>query len=179
MRVNVMVGGPLEQIPAEAVRQHRDETWIGVDHGATLLLDWGIKPVAAIGDFDSTAPAEFARLQERLKDIETYPPAKDFTDTQLGIMTAIKKFHPDQIVIWGATGGRLDQELANLYLPMQDRFMPYLSRIQLVDRCNIVRYFLPGTYSIYWQPGFDYLAFVSLTPVRGPVSYTHLRAHET
>ncbi|MDD7692867.1 MAG: thiamine diphosphokinase [Limosilactobacillus sp.] len=167
MRVNVMVGGPQEQIPAEAVRQHRDETWIGVDHGATLLLDWGIKPVAAIGDFDSTAPAEFTRLKERLKDIETYPPAKDFTDTQLGTMTAIKKFHPDQIVIWGATGGRLDQELANLYLPMQDRFMPYLSRIQLVDRCNIVRYFLPGTYSIYRQPGFDYLAFVSLTPVRG------------
>ena len=60
MRVNVMVGGPQEQIPVEMVRQHQDETWIGVDHGATLLLDWGIKPVAAIGDFDSTAPAEFA-----------------------------------------------------------------------------------------------------------------------
>lgn len=167
MRVNVMVGGPQEQIPVEMVRQHQDETWIGVDHGATLLLDWGIKPVAAIGDFDSTAPAEFARLKERLADIETYPPAKDFTDTQLGIMTAIKKFQPDQIIIWGATGARLDQELANLYLPMQERFRPYLSRIQLVDRYNIVRYFLPGTYSIYRRPDFDYLAFVNLTPVRG------------
>ena len=167
MQVNVMVGGPQELIPVDGVRQHQDETWIGVDHGATLLLEWGITPVAAIGDFDSTNPAELARLKAALDDIEVYPPAKDFTDTQLGIMTAIKKCHPDKIVVWGATGGRLDQELANLYLPLQDAFSDYLAKIELVDRCNVVRYFRPGTYSIHRRPDFDYLAFVNLTPVRG------------
>lgn len=167
MRVNVMVGGPREPIPVDTVQEYRDETWIGVDHGATLLLEWGITPVAAIGDFDSTNPTELARLKTSLDNITVYPPAKDFTDTQLGIMTAIKNYQPDEIVIWGATGGRLDQELANLYLPMQDAFRDYLHCITLVDRCNVVRYFRPGTYAIHRRPGFDYLAFVNLTPVTG------------
>lgn len=167
MRINVMVGGPQALIPVHAVKKRRQETWIGVDHGASLLLDWGIKPVAAIGDFDSTAPAEFARLKAQLADIETYPPAKDFTDTQLGVLTAIKKYQPDQINIWGGTGGRLDQELANLYMPMQDAFRAYLPKIRLLDRGNVVRYFLPGHYAIHRLPDFDYLAFVSLTPVKG------------
>lgn len=167
MRVNIMVGGPQALVPKEQVLQRQNETWIGVDHGATLLLNWGIRPVAAIGDFDSTTTAEMARLQSQLAEIKTFPPAKDFTDTQLGVKAAIDAYAPDQIDIWGATGGRLDQLLANLYLPLQKAFLAYLPKIRLVDTQNIVQYFLPGTYSIYDQPQMDYLAFVNLTPVRG------------
>ncbi|MCH3923030.1 thiamine diphosphokinase [Limosilactobacillus sp.] len=167
MRVNIMVGGPTDLIPKDQVLKRQNETWIGVDHGASLLMDWGICPAAAIGDFDSTARTEMDRLRERVAEIRTFPPAKDFTDTQLGVATAIRDYQPDQIDIWGATGGRLDQLLANLYLPLQEDFYSYLPKIRLIDNENIVRYFLPGTYSIYEEPGLDYLAFVSLTPVRG------------
>ena len=49
MRVNVLVGGPLEMVPTELILQRKDEKWIGVDRGALRLLRWGIKPVLAIG----------------------------------------------------------------------------------------------------------------------------------
>ena len=108
MRVNLLVGGPVGLVPQEVVRVRQAETWIAVDHGASLLLKWGITPAVAIGDFDSTSQAEFARLRQHLAEIETFPPAKDFTDTQLGVKLAIDRFQPTQIDIFGATGGRLD-----------------------------------------------------------------------
>ncbi|WP_242361327.1 thiamine diphosphokinase [Limosilactobacillus antri] len=167
MRVNLLVGGPVELIPQEVVRSRRAETWIAVDHGASLLLKWGILPAAAVGDFDSTSPAEFAQVQRRLAEIETFPPAKDFTDTQLGVKLAIDRYQPAQIDVFGATGGRLDHFLANLYLPLQDCFQNYLDRIRLLDRGNTVSYYRPGAYTITKEADKDYLAFVNLTPVTG------------
>lgn len=167
MRVNLLVGGPVGLVPQEVVRVRQAETWIAVDHGASLLLKWGITPAVAIGDFDSTSQAEFARLRQHLAEIETFPPAKDFTDTQLGVKLAIDRFQPTQIDIFGATGGRLDHLLANLYLPLQDDFRDYLDRLRLLDRGNTVSYYQPGSYTITKEADKDYLAFVNLTPVTG------------
>lgn len=167
MRVNVLAGGPRALVPQEIIVKRGAEPWIGVDHGASQLLTAGIKPVVAVGDFDSTASDEFERLKKSLDQIKIYPPAKDFTDTQLGVMAAIKEYRPDQIDIFGATGGRLDHLLANLYLPLQEAFMDYLPKIRLIDRQNIVSYYLPGNYAIHRLPRMDYLAFVNLTPVKG------------
>lgn len=167
MRVNLMVGGPVALISRQQVQERQTEIWVAVDHGASLLLNWGITPAAAVGDFDSTSQTEFARLKQRLGEIETFPPAKDFTDTQLGVKLAIDHYQPEQIDIFGATGGRLDHLLANLYLPLQTEFKDYLSRIRLLDRGNTVSYYQPGTYTISKEPDKDYLAFVNLTPVTG------------
>lgn len=167
MRVNILAGGPQELVPQVLVSQRRNECWIGVDHGASQLLECGIKPAVAVGDFDSTTEDEYQRLHSQLSDIKVYPPAKDFTDTQLGIKAAIAEYGPDKIDLFGATGGRLDHLLANLYLPMQAAFADYLPKIRLIDRQNIVSYYLPGSYSIHRDPQMDYLAFVNLTPVKG------------
>lgn len=167
MRVNVLAGGPSALVPQDIIVKRRAEAWIGVDHGASQLLTVGVKPVIAVGDFDSTASDEFNRLKKVLDQIKLYPPAKDFTDTQLGVMAAIKEYQPDKIDIFGATGGRLDHLLANLYLPLQEAFMDYLPKIRLLDRQNIVSYYLPGSYAIHRLPQMDYLAFVNLTPVKG------------
>lgn len=167
MRVNLLVGGPKELIPVEEVQRRQDETWIAVDHGASLLLAWGIKPAIAIGDFDSTTSAEMYQLRQRLTDIEVFPPAKDFTDTQLGLKLAIDKYQPHQIDLFGATGGRLDHLLANLFLPLQGDFSDYLDRIRLLDRGNTVTYYRPGSYAVTKEAGMKYLAFCNLTPVTG------------
>lgn len=167
MRVNLLVGGPVDLVPREMVVQRKNEVWIAVDHGATLLLDWGVQPAAAIGDFDSTTTTEFNRLKDRLSEIETFPPAKDFTDTQLGVQLAIKKYQPAAIDVFGATGGRLDHLLANLFLPLQKEYQDYLDRIRFIDRGNVVTYFRPGSYKITKEAGMKYLAFVNLTPVKG------------
>ena len=167
MRVNLLVGGPLTLVPKETIIKRQKETWIAVDHGATVLLKWGITPAVAIGDFDSTNQAEFAHLKDHLTDIETFPPAKDFTDTQLGVKLAIDKYQPDRIDGFGATGGRLDHLLANLFLPLQATYHDYVEKIHFIDRGNLVDYYLPGHHAVHQAPGMDYLAFVTLTPVKG------------
>ena len=62
---------------------------------------------------------------------------------------------------------RLDHLLANLFLPLQSEFKPYLTRIKIIDCQNVVSYYLPGDYTISRLPHKNYLAFVNLTPVRG------------
>lgn len=98
MRVNVLVGGPLEMVPTELILQRKDEKWIGVDRGALRLLRWGIKPVLAIGDFDSVTGDELQGLEGKITRIKTYPPEKDYTDTQLGVKFAIQE-QADEIEI--------------------------------------------------------------------------------
>lgn len=166
MRVNVLVGGPLEMVPTELILQRKDEKWIGVDRGALRLLKWGIKPVLAIGDFDSITRDELQGLGNKVTRLKTYPPEKDYTDTQLGVKFAIQE-QADKIEVFGATGGRLDHLLANLFLPLQSEFKPYLTQIKIIDCQNVVTYYLPGNYTIHRLPHMKYLAFVNLTPVNG------------
>lgn len=161
--LNILVGGPTEQWP-DALRlgQVRGR-WIGVDRGALRLLELGIIPDIAVGDFDSTRPAEFQQVKQRVKQIITFPPEKDFTDTQIGVITAIDHFTFDRLNIYGATGGRLDHLLSNLFLVLGPRFRPYLSKIHFIDRQNTVSYFEAGTYAIHPEADKKYLAFVNLT----------------
>lgn len=167
MRVNIMVGGPELLIPMNEVEDRKTEKWIGVDIGATRLLKMGITPDVAIGDFDSTPSKEFNRVKQSISDIHIFPPAKDFTDTQLGVKNAIELYRPEKITIFGATGGRLDQYLSNLFLPLAPEFNAFLDKIELIDKQNIVNYYLPGEYEIAAEEGFKYLAFVNLTAVEG------------
>ena len=43
-KINIMVGGPEALIPYEQVEKRRSEPWLGVDLGATRLLEHGIGP---------------------------------------------------------------------------------------------------------------------------------------
>lgn len=165
--VNIMVGGPADEIPLEQVQKRQHETWIGIDYGATYLLNHGITPAVVAGDFDSTNADELRIVQRRIKDVRMLPAAKDVTDTQYGTKLAIQEFHPEQINIFGGTGGRLDQLLANLLMPLQAPYRDYLEKIRFIDRENTVDYYGPGQYVITKNPRMRYLAFVNLTPVKG------------
>ncbi|KRN45377.1 thiamine diphosphokinase [Limosilactobacillus ingluviei] len=165
--VNVMVGGPAQEIPEALVLARQAEPWVGVDYGATYLLERGIVPLMALGDFDSTQPAKLAALQAQVPTVRFYPPEKDYTDTQIGVKAALEELKADQINLFGATGGRLDQLLANLYFPLMAEFQPCLEKLVIIDRQNEVRYFRPGFHTLHQLPGMKYLAFVNLTPVTG------------
>lgn len=165
--VNIMVGGPADTIPTELVQKRQHETWLGIDYGATYLLDQGITPAVAAGDFDSTSTDELRRVQQRVADVRILPAEKDVTDTQYGTKLAIQEFRPEEINIFGGTGGRLDQLLANLFMPLQTPYRDYLDKIRFIDRENTVDYFGPGQYTITKNPRMRYLAFVNLTAVKG------------
>lgn len=162
-----MVGGPKGNIPVDQVLKRKGQIWLAVDYGATFLLNQGIIPQVALGDFDSTDQNEYRYLQKRIKVVKKFPPQfkKNYTDTQLGVKEAFKYYDVEQLNIFGATGGRLDQLLANLYLPLQPTFKPFLEKIRFIDYENEMSFYFPGEHMIQKNPRMRYLAFVNLVPV--------------
>lgn len=106
------------------------------------------------------------RVEKQIKDVRKLPAEKDETDTQVAVTIAINELHASQINIFGATGGRLDHLLANFFLVLEERFRPYATRINLVDRQNVVQFFTPGKHVIEKIPQMKYLAFINLTAVK-------------
>lgn len=163
--VNVLVGGPEHLIPYADFAQ-LDGQWIGVDLGATRLIDHQIIPDIAVGDFDSSDDQQFTRVKELVADVRFYPPEikTEETDTQLAIRIALE-LGAEKIRLYGATGGRLDQYLANLYTVLMPEYRPALPKLEMIDRGNHITWYEPGAYQIEHLPGMKYLAFVNLTPV--------------
>ena len=90
---------------------------IAADSGLVHADKLGIRVDYILGDYDS--------VNERLldtykKDTQTvtYPPEKNYTDTHLAVITALKH-HPAAIDILGATGTRYDHALTNIFIMKQ------------------------------------------------------------
>ena len=78
-----------------------------------------------------------------------------------------KNYQPDEIEIYGATGGRIDQLLSNIWIFTQPRFSAIVEKITIIDRINRISFFLPGEHTIEKEPTMKYLGFMPLTPVSG------------
>lgn len=164
MRVLLVAGGDPNHWPAFS---NEYEKVIGIDRGNLFLLRRGIVPDLAIGDFDSLNETEKKEVFGQVSEVLTAPAEKDDTDTQLALVTIFERYPKAQITLIGATGGRLDHLLANLWLGLEPRFQPFLSQITLEDHGNIMTYLKPGSHSIAHYSEMKYLAFCCLTPVKG------------
>ena len=89
---------------------------MAADRGLDFFRKNGITPDIADGDFDSLS-VEGKKYLENLKDTEIIrlQPEKDDTDTQSTLNLAIAK-GAENILILGATGGRIDHLIGNLGL---------------------------------------------------------------
>lgn len=168
-KFNLLVGGPTSEWPDALKAGEIEGPWVGVDRGTLRLIEMGIHPVVAVGDFDSMTKTEFNRLYEVVDDIRTAIPEKDETDTEMAITVAIKDYHASQLDVFGATGGRLDHFLANLWLVLRPQYREFAPHIRLIDRQNTITFYLPGEYEIHREPDMKYLAFVPLEAVGGLV----------
>ncbi|MFS0688142.1 thiamine diphosphokinase [Sporosarcina sp. 179-K 8C2 HS] len=106
-RVVICAGGPSVELPDLSVYETKGTIFIGVDRGAIHLLDKGIVPDEAIGDFDSVSEEEFNRIKETVERVDSFQSEKDETDTELALNRAIS-YHPKEVILTGVTGGRLD-----------------------------------------------------------------------
>lgn len=85
------------------------------DHGVDVCRRAELCPVYLIGDADS-ADAEAWQWAERQGAVsETFPPEKDFTDTELALQKMRKERPGPFVAIIGAFGGRLDHAFSTLY----------------------------------------------------------------
>ena len=141
------------------------DIFVGVDRGGLFLLERGYPLDIAIGDFDSLELKEKMLVHKKANEVIESQPEKDDTDTQLALQHVFQTFPKADVTLIGATGGRLDHLLSNLWLGLEPRFAPFLSRFVLKDKQNEVRFYSPGKYQIYKESQMTYLAYCCLTPV--------------
>lgn len=92
----------------QCVKVNEDDLVICADRGYASACKLGIAPDIIVGDFDSYD----GRLPDDTEIIRSVP-EKDDTDTLLAIKTAIER-GSEEIVIYGAMGGRFDHTIANI-----------------------------------------------------------------
>lgn len=157
MQINIVAGGPPSMIPDLKEFDKDDVSWVGVDRGLLLLLKQGLKPIKGIGDFDSVSKSEMDWMSSTYNAFLRSPAEKDETDLELALNWAIAQ-KPTKVVVFGATGGRLDHALSNLQLLIKG--FPYQVEIKLIDIQNSVQLLEAGQYSLTKDSGYKYVSFL-------------------
>ncbi|WJP98634.1 thiamine diphosphokinase [Macrococcus bovicus] len=145
----------------------KNEDWIGIDYGALMLVQAGIRPIAAFGDFDSLTDDELSTLQAEL-DIDVLPSEKNETDLEVGIQYTLTLDY-DRVFIHGATGGRMDHFLGNLQTLLNKEVMLSASEFFMVDDVNVIQVLPTGTHIIQRYQDMTYISFI---PVEAGVFLT-------
>lgn len=127
---------------------HKDEIEkiIGVDKGAYTALTYGIDVDYAIGDFDSVTPDQLNQIRKHARELIRHPSMKDKSDTELALDFAIN-LNPHTILIYGATGARLDHFIVNMNL--LEKYKDLDIDISIVDELNKLTAQTEGKYYIY------------------------------
>ena len=92
-----------------------DDLVIAADGGTRHALSIGVMPQVVIGDLDSLAKDDRARVEAGGARLVTFSPRKDETDLELALRYAAGE-GVSGIIVLAALGGRLDQMVANLLL---------------------------------------------------------------
>ena len=158
-RFGILAGGPEQLVPPLHQFSHLIDEWIGVDRGAFSLIQQGIKPVKAFGDFDSITLEEKEMLQKALPNLNIYPSEKDQTDLELAIEWMITQGITESYV-FGVTGGRLDHELAAIHI-LQEGIKAGV-RLVIIDKMNRIEVLGSGSQQISKIKEYPYLSLLSL-----------------
>jgi len=131
---------------------------IGADRGALTLLEHGIVPHLAVGDFDSVDPEEFNQIKKSCQNILPLNPEKDETDTEIALNFALER-GATEIFLYGGLGGRLDHTVANIRLLL--RFAKRGARINLLESGNFLTILSPARYA-FSPSKYKYLSFFAM-----------------
>lgn len=165
----IVGGGPADELPD--LNQWDSARFIGADAGASVLLQIGISPEAAVGDFDSVSDAEFSVLQRAVSELKRLPADKDETDAELALTHAVS-WSPDRIILTGVTGGRLDHFISALHAVFACQLENPDIDVAIMNRNNRIRFLPPGTHVLMGDSSFRY---ISLYPFQSEVTELTLK----
>ena len=158
----IVSGGMVEKDFALSIlKSEETEFVIGVDRGLVFLYDNEIKPDYIVGDFDSVPRKLVEYYREELDvPVREFNPVKDASDTEIAIRLAMT-LGAGEILILGATGGRIDHLWANV----QSLAIPFKAGINAVimDRQNKIR--LIGGGETHLKKGETYGPYFSVFPL--------------
>lgn len=138
-RTLIIGGGKIDYSFTEKyLSEQKFDSIICADSGLDAAKKLGLDVNFLIGDFDSVQNenlSEFIELNSLNSNTKyiRYPKEKDYTDMHLALEWAVSQ-KPSEIIILGATGGRLDHFIANvniLMLPLKNNIPTYI-----IDKYN-------------------------------------------
>lgn len=151
---------------------------IAADRGLEPCYALSLEPDVLLGDFDSVRPEIYEYYKDTL-GIKTYeyPERKDDTDTELAVRYAIEQ-GAESILLYGATGTRLDHTMANISLLRIGLLSNVLmelrdtnNRIRLItERFCLLKKEQFGTY-ISFLPMTECVEDICLTGFRYPLQH--------
>lgn len=162
MEIHILAGGPQQLLPNLENYDCEETIWIGVDRGALFLMKEGIEPHHVFGDYDSVTVSELEEIKKTGAKMHTYEKEKDATDLALALAWALEQ-GARKIRIFGATGGRLDHHLANIYLLLHGLEKSNSQEIELLDQQNLVFLKQPGSYTLAHDARRKYVSFIPFT----------------
>ena len=135
---------------------------IAADGGVRVARYYDLPIDIVIGDLDSLEPADVDALAAAGVTIQRHPEEKNETDLELALLWAVEQ-GAGCLRIMGATGGRFDQALSNVYLLA----LPALRSVdvRIITGRQQAWLMYPGENQIAGQPGDT----VSLIPLGGAV----------
>lgn len=136
-KIAIVAGGALEEDFIPGVLEA--DVIIGVDFGAFWLLEQGIVPHAAIGDFDSVDDKQYKVIKEKVHKVIKFSKEKDATDLELAVGEAIKS-STEEVWIYGGLGSRFDHSFAGIQMLLKlesHNICGYL--VDKTNKINIVR----------------------------------------
>ncbi|NQT10862.1 MAG: thiamine diphosphokinase [Desulfobacteraceae bacterium] len=125
MRTIIFANGTIDN--SDSILSGKDLI-IAADGGLHHCLRLGITPDVVIGDLDSLTTDDIKGPQIAGVEIIRYPAKKDQTDLELALRLAIDR-GADEIVVFGAMGGRWDMSIANILLPAEQNLSNATIRI--------------------------------------------------
>ena len=161
-RAVIFANGDLPD-PAALKRQMRpDDLLVAADGGLRHIYSLGLQPHWLVGDLDSVSVQDVRFLSSAGVRILRFPVDKNETDLELALAAVLAAGYTT-IRVAGATGGRLDQTLGNLFLLQ----LPDLAGcdIRLEDGREEV-FLIRQAAEIRGTPG----DILSLLPLGGPAS---------
>lgn len=147
----------LEELP-------RPDLVVAADGGFDSAIDLGYRVDVLVGDLDSLQEQSIPRHVV----VERHPADKDATDLELAL-ELVSRQGPERVVVVGASGGRLDHELATAALLCSERWdsIDELDWISARGFSYVVR----GRRIIHGDPG----ALVTLLPMGDQVEGVHTK----
>jgi len=154
----VCAGGPDSEIVDLENFRHEDTVFIGADRGALHLLQRGITPLEAVGDFDSVSEVEYDLIATSVQIMGRFRSEKDETDLELAVNRALS-YRPEQIVLTGVTGGRLDHMESALQLMYRLQLTNEQTIFSIYNKTNELSLLIPGEHQVKPDTRYPYISF--------------------
>ena len=148
-KVIIVAGGSIDtDFLKEQLKDVSYSFIIAADKGLEALDKAKIKPDLMLGDFDSASE----KIIEKYRSLEIpeikLNPVKDDTDMEFAIRESIRRFEAVPIVLYAASGSRLDHTMANMeLLKIGYEKSPY-TNITLINKKNRVSLLSKGAHTI-------------------------------